>query len=130
MTGQHIRNILSGYVKTALQAGTGGYSNDERSTLVIVNIVGFLATLSSLNYAVTYAFYDFTHLKPLVYGNIISAILTASCPLWHRFGKLAAVFFLTAVIYASIYYFMSLLGRQSGIQLNYLGAAAVVLCWR
>ena len=127
MTGQQIRNSLSGLVKTVLQAGTSSYSHDERSNLVIVNIVGYLATLSSLNYAATYAAYDFSNLKPLVYGNLISATLTASCPLWHRFGRLAAVFFLTAVIYASIYYFMSLLGRQSGIQLNYLGAAAVVL---
>ena len=114
-------------VISLIEAGTENYNQDERQSLVVVNIVGFLASLSSLNYAITYASYDFTSLKPLVYGNIISAILTASSPLLHRFGRLAAIFFLTVVIYLTVFYFISILGHRSGIQLNYLGASAVVL---
>jgi len=119
--------VIPGFVKNLIEAGTESYNQDERQSLVVVNIVGFLAALSSLNYAVTYAFYDFASLKPLVYGNIISAILTASSPLLHRFGRLAAICFLTLVIYLTVIYFISILGHQSGIQLNYLGASAVVL---
>ncbi len=118
---------MPGFVRTAIEAGTHGYDETDRQRLVIVNIVGYLAALSSLNYAATYAAYDFTNLAPLVYGNMLSAALTAACPLLHRFGRLAAMFFLIMVIYLSIFYFASYLGRESGIQLNYIGAAAVVL---
>jgi len=94
---------------------------------VVVNIVGFLAAFSSLNYAATYAAYDYVKLWPLVYGNIGSALLTASAPLLHRFGPLAAMFFLISVIYSTVYFFVSYLGHEAGIQLNYIGAAAVML---
>jgi len=114
-------------VRKAIEAGTRDYNEVDRQRLVVVNIVGYLAALSSLNYAATYAVYDFTNLAPLVWANVLSAILTASCPLLHRFGRLAAVLFLVTVIYSSIFYFVSYLGRNAGIQLNYIGASAVIL---
>ncbi|VAV95769.1 Adenylate cyclase [hydrothermal vent metagenome] len=118
---------MPGFVRTAIEAGTGGYSQLDRQRLVVVNIVGYLAAFSSLNYAATYASYDYAKLWPLVYGNIGSALLTASAPLLHRFGPLAAMFFLILVIYSSVYFFVSYLGHEAGIQLNYIGAAAVTL---
>ncbi|HFC05126.1 MAG TPA: adenylate/guanylate cyclase domain-containing protein [Rhizobiales bacterium] len=118
---------MPGFVRTAIEAGTGGYPEADRQRLVVINIVGFLAALSSLNYAATYATYDYQTLWPLVVANIGSAAMTASAPLLHRFGRLAAMVFLIVVIYSTIFYFVSYLGRNSGIQLNYIGAAAVVL---
>lgn len=115
------------FVRTLVEAGTSDYPPDSRQRLIVINIVGYLAALSSLNYAATYASYDYTHLWPLVHSNILSAVLTASAPFWHRFGRLAAMFFLIAVIYSTIFYFVSYLGRDAGIQLNYIGASAVVL---
>ncbi len=118
---------MPGIVHTAIQAGTAGYSETDRQRLVVVNIVGFLAALSSLNYAATYAAYDYQTLWPLVLGNLASAVLTASAPLMHRFGPLAAMLFLISVIYSSVFFFVSYLGHEAGIQLNYIGASAVML---
>ncbi len=114
-------------VRIAVEAGTSGFDEADKQRLVVINIVGYLAAFSSLNYAATYAAYDYTNLWPMVFANIASAVLTASAPLMHRFGRLAAMFFLIAIIYSTIFYFVSYLGRDSGIQLNYIGAAAVVL---
>jgi len=127
VTRKKLKITIPAYVTKAIEAGTAQYLIDQRQRLVVVNIVGYLASLSSLNYAITYASYDFTTLGPLVYGNIISAVLTASCPLFHRFGPRAAILFLTTVLFTSMFFFVSYLGRGSGIQLNYIGAAAVVL---
>ncbi len=108
-----------------LAVGTAGYPASELSYLIATNVTAFLATLSSLTYAFTYAMQDFASLKMLVYGNLASAALTASVPAVHRFGRIAGGLVLTVTIFSTIFYFTAVIGRESGIQLNYLGAAAI-----
>ena len=108
-----------------LTAGTAGYPASQKNYLVATNVTGYLATISSLSYAVTYALQDFAALSMLVYGNLASATLTASVPLVHRFGRIAGGLLLTFTIFSTIFYFTAVVGRESGIQLNYLGAAAI-----
>ena len=108
-----------------LKAGTSGYPAAELPGLIATNVTGYLATLSSLSYALTYAIQDITGLKSLVYGNLLSATLTASVPLVHRLGRVAGGLLLTFTIFSTIFYFTTVVGREAGIQLNYLGAAAI-----
>lgn len=112
-------------LRTILRAGTASYPPSERDGLVINNIIGYLASLSSLSYAVNYALVDAATLAPLIVGNILSAMVTAAVPFVHRFGRLAGAVLLTTCLYTTIFYFTYLLGRGSGIQLNYIGAAAI-----
>jgi adenylate cyclase len=118
---------LPEFLETMLLAGTAGYPPRRRRGLIIANVTGYLAAISSLTYAVTYAAHDLAALGPLVVGNVISAICTASVPLLHRYGLSAAALWLTAVLFSTMLYFIAFLGRDSGIQLNYIGAAAVTL---
>ena len=118
---------LPEFLETMLLAGTAGYPPRRRRGLIIANVTGYLAAISSLTYAATYAAHDFAGLQPLVVGNILSAVCTASVPLLHRFGLSAAALWLTAVLFSTMLYFIAFLGRDSGIQLNYIGAAAVTL---
>jgi adenylate cyclase len=108
-------------------AGTGGYDTETRRGLIIANITGYLASVSSLSYALNYALHGWDLLWPLVLGNIASALCTACVPLFHRLGPAAAGVWLSAVIFSSIFYFIAYLGRESGIQLNYLGTGPVAL---
>ncbi|MGE3831667.1 MAG: adenylate/guanylate cyclase domain-containing protein [Parvibaculaceae bacterium] len=110
-----------------LRAGTAGYAPGERPGLIVANVTGYLASLSSLVYAGIYAAHDAVNLAPVVGGNIVSAALTALTPLLHRFGRAAAAFWLAAVIFSTIFSFIAFLGRDAGIQLNYIGAAAGAL---
>ncbi len=118
---------LPDFLEALLSAGTAGYPPSRRRGLIIANVTGYLAAISSLTYAATYAAHDFAGLQPLVIGNILSAICTAAVPLLHRFGLSAAALWLTAVLFSTMLYFIAFLGRDSGIQLNYIGAAAVTL---
>ena len=118
---------LPGFVEKLVCAGAGKYRLDERQGLVIANITGYLASLSSLNYAGLYASFYPAQLADLITGNILSAILTALVPLVHRFGRAAGAVYLSAVIFSTIFYFISVLGPEAGIQLHYIGASAVAL---
>jgi len=114
-------------LETLLTAGTRGYPTRDRRGLVVANATGYLASISSLIYAAIYATHDLANLKPLVIGNLFSAVCTALTPVFHRFGPSAAALWLAAIIFSTIFYFIAFIGRDSGIQLNYIGTAAVAL---
>ena len=118
------RRLLE-FASRLLHAGTHSYPLAQRSGLIAANVTGYLAAISSLSYAASYALQDFNALKSLVFGNIVSAVLTASVPLSHRFGRIAGGLLLTVTIFSTIFYFTAILGRESGIHLNYLGASAL-----
>jgi hypothetical protein len=109
---------LPDFLEAMLLAGTAGYPPRQRRGLIIANVTGYLAAISSLTYAVTYAAHDSAALGPLVLGNVLSAICTASVPFLHRFGGSAAALWLTAVLFSTMLYFIAYLGRDSGIQLR------------
>ncbi len=108
-------------------AGTHRFPLRQRRGLVVANLTGYLAAVSSLAYALTYWAYDFRALSTIVYGNLLSAAATAMTPLLHRLGRIAAALWLALVIFSSIFYFIAVLGHDAGVQLNYIGAAAVTL---
>ncbi len=108
-------------------AGTTGYDRRESRGLVVANVTGYLACISSLCYALTYWLEDPVKLAPVVYGNLALAAATSATPLLHRAGRSASAVWLAVVIFAAIFYFISLLGHDAGVQLNYIGAAALAL---
>ncbi len=107
-----------------VRAGTEGFASQTKRRLIVTNITGYLATISSLNYAVTYALHNFEALKWPVVVNLISAATTASMPLLHRFGTAAGGIVLAMSLFTTIFYFTYIFGREAGIHLNYFGAAA------
>ncbi|MGE0212552.1 MAG: adenylate/guanylate cyclase domain-containing protein [Parvibaculaceae bacterium] len=118
---------LPRWIERLLRAGTQGYPPADRRGLIVANVTGYLASISSLIYAATYYAHDPINLRPLVLGNLLSAVCTALTPIFHRFGRAAAAVWISAVVFSTIFYFIAFLGRDSGIQLNYIGAAAMAL---
>lgn len=114
-------------VERLIRAGTEYYDTETRRGLIAANITGFLASISSLTYAVNYGLHDLSMLWPLVVGNVVSALCTGLVPLFHRIGPSAGAIWLAAVIFSTMFYFIAYLGRESGIQLNYIGAAPVAV---
>jgi adenylate cyclase len=109
----------------ALRYGISGYDRETRRRLFLVNLSGYLSAISSLSYAINFSLHDFSALKWLIFGNLLSAFLTASAPFWHRYNSLGAALMMTATVAVTLFFFVSELGRDSGVQLNYIGAVAI-----
>lgn len=113
------------WIERLVTLGTDDWYGQDKLGLIVANVTAYLAALSSLGFAVTYAMHDMQSLMPLIIGNLVSAVCTAMTPAFHRFGRIAAALWLTAVFFVSLTWFTSLLGRESGVALNLIGTAAV-----
>ena len=113
------------FFDAAVRYGVSGYGRETRRRLSICNIAGYLATLSSLSFAINFALRDAAGLKWLIAGNLLSAALTATAPLLHRFNAVACPILLSCVVGITLFFFVGELGRDSGIGLNYLGCVAI-----
>lgn len=121
--GQLFKRIRSTILRLT-QAGTADYPPTTKRRLIITNMIGYLSSISSLSYAATYAAHDMNAFKWPIMVNFLSAATTASMPFWHRFGSAAGGMVLAAMIFVTLFYFTYFFGRESGIHLQYFGAAA------
>ena len=117
--------VFTRLIDKAMRAGIGGYDRETKRRLSMVNLAGYLAAFSSTTYAINFALYNFSVLKWMVLVNLLSAVLTASAPFWHRYNSIAAALVETTTVAVTLFYFVSVLGRDSGVQLNYIGAVAI-----
>ncbi|MGI9350871.1 MAG: adenylate/guanylate cyclase domain-containing protein [Rhizobiaceae bacterium] len=120
--------FLSGISKIsdwAVRYGVSGYDRETRRRLSICNIAGYLSAASSLSFVINFLMYDFMAMKWLILGNLLSAFLTITAPFWHRFNSLASPIVLATTVAITLFFFISELGRDSGIQLNYIGSVAI-----
>jgi len=109
----------------ALRLGIGGYDRETRRRLFLVNMSGYIAAISSISYAVNFTFYDMVALKWLIIGNLLSAFITVTISFWHRFNSILGPLIMAGAVTTTIFFFVSELGRDSGVQLNYIGGAAI-----
>ena len=125
MTKDFRAQYRGSWLERMVTLGTGDWYGRDKLGLVIANVTGYLAAVSSLGFAITYAAHDYSSLQPLVWGNVVTAACTSLTPFFHRFGRIAAALWLTLVVCVSLTYFTSLLGRESGVMLNLIPTAAV-----
>jgi class 3 adenylate cyclase len=106
--------------------GTSSYPPAVRRRLTIVNVMAFIIALSSAIYAVVYAFFGVDTYWLLIAVNLMLAAITLLAPLAHRINDAAAALVIAGAEYIALFFFVRELGRDSGIQINYIIAAAVV----
>jgi adenylate cyclase len=107
------------------ELGTKGYPRLTRRRLAIVNLMALLIAAFSAVYAVVYATYGVATYMPLIVVNVVLAAVAFLVPLAHRINNIAAALLLAAVELAVLFFFVHELGRDSGIQINYIIVAAV-----
>ncbi|HEX2447881.1 MAG TPA: adenylate/guanylate cyclase domain-containing protein [Methyloceanibacter sp.] len=112
---------LSGYA----ELGTAGYPRPVRLRLTIVNMMALLIAIFSLVYAIVFAYYDAQTYSHLIVVNLLLMVIALTVPLAHRINDIAAAILLATIEYAALFYFVRAFGRASGIQINYIVAAAV-----
>jgi adenylate cyclase len=107
------------------ELGTKGYPRLTRRRLAIVNLMALLIAAFSAVYAVVYATYGVATYMPLIVANIVLVAIAFLVPLAHRINNVAAALLLATVELAVLFFFVHELGRDSGIQINYIIVAAV-----
>ena len=105
--------------------GTAGYPRAVRRRLTIVNAMAFLIALFSAVYALVFAYFDATTYMPLIVINVALMAIALLVPLAHRINDIAGALVIAVAEYAALFFFVAALGHNSGIQINYIIAAAV-----
>jgi adenylate cyclase len=105
--------------------GTAGYPRQVRRRLAIVNVMALLIAAFSVIYAGVFAYYDAHAYRHLIVVNLLLMMVALLVPLAHRISDIAAALLLAAIEYIALFFFVRAFGHQSGIQINYIVAAAV-----
>jgi len=107
------------------ELGTAGYPRAVRRRLTIVNVMAFLIAVFSAVYACVFAYYGVHTYLPLIVVNLLLITLALLVPLAHRINEIAAAILIAVAEYMALFFFVRELGHNSGIQINYIIAAAV-----
>jgi adenylate cyclase len=104
--------------------GTAGYPRPVRRRLKIVNAMALLIAAFSAVYAGVFAYHGMEYM-PLIVANLLLVAVALLTPLAHRINDIAAALLLAAAEFIALFFFVRELGHDSGIQINYIIAAAV-----
>jgi len=109
-------------LRAYINYGTERYPEKVARGLRVANAT----TLGSSIFVLGFAVYDLFDPKlwTLAAVNVLVALFFVTVPLWHRFGSLAAPLIYVVGIYAAIFGVCSMLGTDSGMQIQYLAVAA------
>ncbi|MBX2805423.1 MAG: adenylate/guanylate cyclase domain-containing protein [Hyphomicrobiales bacterium] len=118
-------NSLKARAERYLSLGTEGYPTETRRRLMVVNFMAYLIVLAAINYAVIYASFGPVKYAPLIAINIFHVFFALAVPFLHRIGENLGAYFIVFFEFASLFVFTAFLGTESGIQINYIIAAAV-----
>ncbi|MGH6792752.1 MAG: adenylate/guanylate cyclase domain-containing protein [Methyloceanibacter sp.] len=105
--------------------GTEGYPRPVRRRLTIVNVMAFLIAIFSAGYAVLFAYFGAEKYVSLIVVNLLLVAVALAAPLAHRINDIAAAVIIAIAEFIALFFFVWALGRDSGIQINYIIAAAV-----
>ncbi len=105
--------------------GTEGYPRAVRRRLTIVNMMALLIAVFSAVYAGVFAYYNVQAYWHLIVVNLALMMIALLAPLAHRINDIAAAVLLAIVEYTALLFFVWAFGHESGIQINYIIAAAV-----
>jgi adenylate cyclase len=123
MTERHLFPWL-GPLAHFVEFGTAGYPRAIARRLKIVNAMALLIALFSAIYAGVFAYHGAAYM-PLIVANLLLVAVALLTPLAHRINDIAAALLLAGAEFIALFFFVRELGHTSGIQINYIIAAAV-----
>jgi len=114
-------NALTNFAKM----GTGGYPPLVRHRLMIVNVMAYLIAVFSLIYAGLFSYFGYEAFMSLIVANLLLVGVALLAPFAHRVSDICAALIIAGAEFIALFFFVRTLGHDSGIQINYLVAAAV-----
>ena len=122
-----MRTVIVRFTDWAVRFGVSGYDRETRRRLSICNIAGYLSALSSLSFAINFMMFDMADMKWLIAGNLLSALLTTTAPLWHRVSPVASPIVLASTVAVTLFFFHIRIGPGFGhsTQLHRFGSYCI-----
>ena len=112
-------------ISRVLDLGITGYPLRIRRRLKMLNALAVLIAIASAAYAVSYAMTDMHAYRWVIAVNLGLVAMAFGVPLMHRVSDILAGLVIAGTEFAALFGLVALLGRDSGIQLNFIiGAVA------
>jgi adenylate cyclase len=108
-----------------LERGTAGYPPKTRRRLRNTNIGCYVIAISCGLFALTFALQDVTRYRGAVLINLVMLVAALSTPALHRIHEVAGALFIAFVLLFSLFGVIALVGRESGIQINFIATSAM-----
>ena len=118
--------LLLSRADALVSLGTEDYPPKTRRRLKSINVASFTIAISCGLFALTYAAEDFSLYRGAVAINLAMMLAGLSVPAFHRRNDVAGALFMAIVLLAGIFLLVALVGRLSGIQVNFVATSAVV----
>ncbi len=124
-TGKMRETGMFAVIERLIAAGTSSYGPETRRRLRVLNLISYLIAIATLLYALQYAMIDAALFAPVIAINLGLVVIALLVPVANRVHKLAGGLLLAGAEYVALFALSLYLGREAGIQLQYLiGAAA------
>ncbi len=107
------------------ELGTAGYPPRTRRRLRNINVACYAISVSSLLFALTFWLEDAALYRGPVLANLAMMVSALAVPALHRLHEIAAALFMAFVLMSGLFAVVALVGRESGIQMNFIAAPAL-----
>ncbi len=107
------------------ELGTSGYPARTRRRLRNINVACGTIALACLFFALTFALEDAMLYRGAIIINVVMTVAALMVPALHRVHEVAGPLFMAFVLMIGLFLIIALVGRESGIQVNYIAASAL-----
>lgn len=104
--------------------GTQGYPPDTQRRLKIINIICLIIIITTLIFAFQQTMADFERMKPVIYMNLVLAVIASLVPLAHRINDMAGGLLIAVAELLALLFFTAYFGRSAGTPLMYVAFSA------
>ena len=115
---------LPSWIEPWISAGTAPYPRHVRRRLRIMNVVAYLVAFFTLIYALQYAVMGLSKYWMMVLINLAIVPIALMVPYLHRYNEILGGVVLIIAEFIALFAITALLGRASGVHLQYFACAA------
>jgi adenylate cyclase len=108
-----------------VELGTAGYPPKTRRRLRNINVGCYTIAVSCALFALTFALQDATRFRGAIIINLVMMVASVSVPTLHRIHEVVGALVIGFVLMFGLFGIISLVGRESGIQINFIAASAM-----
>ena len=104
--------------------GTQGYPPETQRRLNILNMIAVIIIITTVLFAVQQAKADFEKMKPVIYINLVMALIAFLVPFAHRINEIAGGLLIAISELAALLLFTAYFGRSGGTPVMYIAFSA------